>query len=60
MFRRLSQLRTTVPLMSRIAKWRGKPNATTYPEALQIFELANLSKKDIFYDVGCGHGWVCI
>jgi SAM-dependent methyltransferase len=46
--------------MPRIAEWRGKPNATTFAEALQVFRLAKLSKKDVFYDLGCGHGWVCI
>jgi SAM-dependent methyltransferase len=46
--------------MQRIAEWRGKPNATTYPEALQVFALAKLSRKDVFYDLGCGYGWVCI
>ncbi len=46
--------------MRRIAEWRGEPNATTYAEALQVFTLARLSRKDVFYDLGCGHGWVCI
>ncbi len=47
-------------VMPLIANWRGRPNATTYSEALQVFELANLTKKDVFYDLGCGYGWVCI
>ena len=39
---------------------RGDPNATKNPTARMIFKLAKLSKKDIFYDLGCGHGSVCI
>ncbi len=33
---------------------------TKYPEAVQAFKLAELSRKDAFYDVGCGIGQVCI
>lgn len=39
---------------------RGNPKVTTYPEARLIFRLAKLAKKDVFYDLGCGYGWVCI
>ncbi len=46
--------------MPRIATWRGKPNATTYYEAVKVFKLSNLSKRDVFYDLGSGHGRVCI
>ncbi len=27
---------------------------------MKLFKLANLSKRDVFYDLGCGHGHVCI
>ena len=47
-------------LLPRVADFRGNPKATTYPEARLIFRLAKLSKEDVFYDLGCGHGWVCI
>jgi ubiquinone/menaquinone biosynthesis C-methylase UbiE len=43
-----------------VRSWRGKPNATTYREALQVFKLAALSKRDVFWDLGCGYGRVCI
>ncbi len=46
--------------MRPIAKWRGKAKATECWEARQVFDLADLSEKDIFYDLGCGNGWVCI
>lgn len=46
--------------MPPVAKWRGEPEATTYAEAVQVFKLAKLSKKDVFYDLGCGYGRVCI
>jgi len=39
---------------------KGSPNATEYWEAMQVFKLAELSKNDMFYDLGCGHGRVCI
>ncbi len=46
--------------MPAIAKWRGSSNLTKYWEAIQAFDLAKLSKKDVFYDLGCGYGRVCI
>lgn len=46
--------------MPRIAKWRGIPELTDRRTTIQIFELAKLSRDDVFYDLGCGHGWVCI
>ena len=46
--------------MPLVAEWRGKANTTKCYEALQVFDLANLSKGDVFYDLGCGDGWVCI
>jgi SAM-dependent methyltransferase len=46
--------------MARIAEWRGDPNATTRSEAMQVFILAKLSKNEVFYDLGCGHGKVVI
>lgn len=52
--------RVRIPHMPQIAKWRGEPDATTSKEAERIFKLAKLSKNDVFYDLGCGHGWVCI
>lgn len=46
--------------MPRFAEWRGAPDATSPDEAAQIFTMAKLSRSDVFYDLGCGHGWVCI
>jgi diadenosine tetraphosphate (Ap4A) HIT family hydrolase len=46
--------------MPLIAKWRGDPAITRYNQARMIFDLANLSRDDVFYDLGCGHGRVCI
>jgi SAM-dependent methyltransferase len=39
---------------------KGSPTATKYWEAIRVFQLANLQKKDVFCDLGCGYGFVCI
>jgi predicted RNA methylase len=39
---------------------RGPPNLTTPSETRKMLRLANANKNDIFYDLGCGHGRVCI
>lgn len=39
-------------------KARGDPQVTTYSDAVKVFALARLSKKDRFCDLGCGYGWM--
>jgi len=50
-------MRSKVNLMRA---WRGSPTATSYDEAIQVFELAKLTERDVFCDLGCGYGRVCI
>lgn len=42
------------------ADWRGDPNTTKPRDVKRILRLAHATKNDIFYDLGCGHGRVCI
>ena len=39
--------------------WKGNPKATKEREVLQLLKIIRPTKKDIFYDLGCGHGNVC-
>ena len=38
----------------------GNPDITTYDESLKIFDFAEMTSNDVFYDLGCGYGTVCI
>ncbi len=51
------KMRSKVNLMR---DWRGSPTATSHDEAIRVFELAKLTRRDVFCDLGCGDGWVCI
>jgi SAM-dependent methyltransferase len=47
--------------LRKSAAWRGSPTATTKREFSALLREINLSKdRDIFYDLGCGYGRVCI
>ena len=39
--------------------WKGNPKATKEREVLQLLKIIRPTKKDIFYDLGCGYGNVC-
>jgi len=34
--------------------WKGNPKATKEREVLQLLKIIRPTKKDIFYDLGCG------
>jgi hypothetical protein len=38
---------------------RGDPKATSKKELRRIFRLAKVTKRDVFCDLGCGHGNLC-
>jgi len=40
--------------------WRGDPEVTKKAEFIGILKLVNANSKDIFCDLGCGHGRLCI
>jgi len=46
--------------MTRKSDNLGPPDLTTPIETKKILSLAKANKNDIFYDLGCGHGGVCI
>jgi SAM-dependent methyltransferase len=46
--------------VERAAKWRGNPNASDKGEFFRLLKFLRPSKKDVFYDLGCGHGRPCI
>ena len=46
--------------MTQRAEWRGDPEATKPSDVRKILRLVGANKKDVFYDLGCGHGRVCI
>jgi len=46
--------------MSDFQSFFGNPDATTYHECLKILDFAEMTSNDIFYDLGCGYGTVCI
>jgi len=47
--------------LRKSATWRGSPTATTKNEFTALLNKIKLSKeRDIFYDLGCGYGKVCI
>lgn len=46
--------------MNDFQKFFGNPEATTYEESKKIFEFVGMTPDDIFYDLGCGYGTVCI
>ncbi len=47
--------------MRKSAAWRGSPTATSKREFTALLNRIGLSKeRDIFYDLGCGYGKVCI
>jgi len=49
-----------VRMWRSFASWRGCPGCTSMEDAYRVFNLARLSKSDVFCDLGCGHGMVCI
>ena len=44
----------------KVAGWRGPAKATKKPEFMRLLRYLRPTKKDIFYDLGCGHGYPCI
>ena len=46
--------------MVRRSESRGDPKATKPAEVSRILRLAKANRNDVFYDLGCGHGCVCI
>lgn len=40
--------------------WRGNPEVTKKKELWKILDLVNASPNDVFCDLGCGHGKLCI
>jgi SAM-dependent methyltransferase len=46
--------------MSDFQSFFGNPDVTTYDECLKIFDFAEMTSDDVFYDLGCGYGTVCI
>jgi SAM-dependent methyltransferase len=47
--------------LRKAAPWRGSPTATSKKEFMDLLSKAKLSKnKDVFFDLGCGFGRVCI
>lgn len=46
--------------MTRRSEIRGNPNITKPGEVKRILKLARATSRDVFYDLGCGHGRVCI
>lgn len=47
--------------LRKSAWWRGSPTATKKGEFCALLRKINTSKKkEIFYDLGCGYGNVCI
>lgn len=46
--------------MVRRAEDRGNPSATRPSEVRRILQLSRATRNDVFYDLGCGHGRVCI
>ena len=46
--------------MNDFQNFFGNPDITTFEECLKIFDFAEMTSNDIFYDLGCGYGTVCI
>jgi len=46
--------------LERAAKWRGDPQASRRREFLRLMNKIKPSKKDVFFDLGCGYGGPCI
>lgn len=46
--------------MLRRADFRGESSLTTAAEVKRILKITGANKNDVFYDLGCGHGKVCI
>ncbi len=46
--------------MERAARWRGDPRASDRQEFLRAVRYIKPSKKDVFFDLGCGYGGPCI
>ncbi len=46
--------------MERAAKWRGDPRASSKREFERVLRCLKPSKKDVFFDLGCGYGGPCI
>lgn len=46
--------------MERAAKWRGSPTASSKREFTRLISCLRPSRKDVFFDLGCGYGSPCI
>jgi SAM-dependent methyltransferase len=46
--------------MIKAASWRGSANATPESEFLKIIRNIQPSRNDMFYDLGCGYGRLCV
>jgi SAM-dependent methyltransferase len=46
--------------LERAAKWRGDPRASSRREFLRLLNEIKPSKKDVFFDLGCGYAGPCI
>jgi SAM-dependent methyltransferase len=46
--------------LPRYADRRGEPDLTTPAEVRRILKLTKANSSDVFYDLGCGYGKVCI
>lgn len=45
--------------MNDFQNFFGNPEATTYEESKKILDFVEITKEDVFYDLGCGYGTVC-
>ncbi|MBI3642082.1 MAG: hypothetical protein HY222_06795 [Thaumarchaeota archaeon] len=41
-------------------RWYGSPRATKRPEFMRLLKFLRVTKKDVFYDLGCGYADPCI
>jgi SAM-dependent methyltransferase len=46
--------------MRKAASWRGSAIATPKREFTRLLRVIRPTKKDVFYDLGCGYGRLCI
>jgi SAM-dependent methyltransferase len=46
--------------MRKAASWRGSPIATSKKDFMHVLRLTKPKSSDVFYDLGCGYGRLCI
>jgi SAM-dependent methyltransferase len=46
--------------MGKEASWRGSATATPRQDFLRILGILRPTKRDVFFDLGCGYGRLCI